>query len=63
VLAAVETCDDHVWFPLLLDANTTIHAWQDKAFAMSTNETLILFWQSGSGSHGDFPCDVNVSLG
>ena len=62
MLAAFKTCDNHMRFPLLLDANTTIHAWQDKAFTMSANETLILFWQSGSGPHGNFPRDGNISL-
>jgi hypothetical protein len=62
MLAAFKTCDDYVWFPLLLDANTTIHAWQNKAFTVSASETLILFWQSGSGPHGDFPRDGNISL-
>jgi len=62
MLAAFKTCDDPVWFPLLLDANTTIHAWQDKAFTMSANETLILFRQSGSGPHSDLPRNGNISL-
>jgi len=51
-----------MWFPPLLDANTTIHAWQDKALTISANEPPIFFWQSGSGSHGNLPCDFNISL-
>ena len=62
MLVTVETCDNYVWFPLLLDADTTIHSWQDKAFTISTNKATILFWQFGSGPHGDFPRDVNISL-
>ena len=45
----------------MLDANTTIHAWQDKAFTMSANETLTLFWQSGSGPHSNLPRNGNIS--
>jgi hypothetical protein len=62
VHATVETRDHHVWLPFLLDTNTTIYARQDKAFTMPANEMSILPWQSGSGSHGDFPRYSDVTL-
>jgi hypothetical protein len=62
VYATVETRDYHVRFPFLLDTNMTIYARQDKAFTVSANETSILSWQSGSGSHGDFPRYSDITL-
>ena len=63
MLATRETRDHEVGFPLLLGANATVHAWQDKAFTVPANEPPILLWQSDSGSHGNFPCHGSVSLG
>lgn len=62
MFATVETRDHYVWLPLMFDANTTIYAWQDKAFTMSADLPSILLWQSGSGSHGDFPRNGDVTL-
>lgn len=45
-----------------MDANTTVHTWQNKAFAVPTDEASILSGQSKLGSHGYFPSDLHVTL-
>ena len=48
--------------PSRLNANTTVHTWQNKAFAVPTNEASILSGQSKLGSHGYFPRNLHVTL-
>jgi hypothetical protein len=49
-------------FPPLLNANTTVDPWINKAFTMFADHASILFWQSQFGSHSDFSCYLGVTL-
>jgi len=53
---------DHVWFSSLLNTDTTVDAWINKAFTMSTNHAPILCWQSQFGSHSDSSGNGHVTL-
>jgi hypothetical protein len=62
VFATFETGDNHVGLSSRLDADTTVHTGENKAFTMSANESSILSGQSQICFHGDFPCNLSVSL-
>ena len=53
---------DHVGFPPLLHADTTVDARIDKAFTVPANQTPILNWQAELGSHGYSPRNHSVAL-
>jgi len=63
MLAAVKAHDNHMGLSSRLDTNTTVNPWQNKAFAMLTNHSSVLFGQAQPGSHGDLSGDFNVPLG
>jgi hypothetical protein len=46
----------------LLNADTTVDAWIDKAFTVPTNHAPIFGWQSQLGSHCDSSRNLNVTL-
>jgi hypothetical protein len=54
--------DNHVWFSFLLNTDTTVDTWIDKAFTMPTNHAPILCGQSQFGSHGDSSGNSHVTL-
>jgi hypothetical protein len=60
--AAYLAGDNHVGFSSLLNTDTTVDAWIDKAFTVSTNHASILCWQSQFGSHGDSAGNSHVTL-
>jgi len=62
VFAADQTRYDHVRLSSLLQANTTVDAWVDKAFTVLTNHAPVLCWQPQLGSHSDSSSDFNVAL-
>jgi hypothetical protein len=51
-----------VWFASLLNADTTVDAWIDKAFTMPADQTAIFGWQSDSRSHGNSAGNRRVAL-
>jgi hypothetical protein len=60
--AADHTRYCHVWFASLLNADTTVHAWIDKAFTMPADQTAIFGWQPDSRSHGNSAGNRRVAL-
>jgi len=62
VLSTVEAGDNKVGLPSWLGSDTTVHTRENKAFTMSANEAPVLSGQPKLGSHGNFPCDLNISL-
>jgi len=62
VFAADQACYDHVGFSSLLNADTTVDAWVNKAFTVATDHAPIFGWQSQFGSHGDFPRNLRITL-
>jgi hypothetical protein len=63
VFAAVHAGYYHVWFPSLLDADTTVYAWVNKGFTVSADEASVLFGETQFGSHCYLPRDSHVALG
>jgi hypothetical protein len=51
-----------MWLSALLDADTTVDAWQDKPFTMLANLSLVLSWQSHFCSHRNASRDAHVTL-
>jgi hypothetical protein len=62
LFAADQAGYDHMWFATLLNADTTVLAWVNKAFTMPANHAPVLGWQSHPCSHSDFPRDQSVAL-
>jgi len=62
VFAADRARYDHVRLAPLLQANTTVDAWVDKAFTMPANHPPIFLGQSYPRPHGDSPRNLSVVL-
>jgi len=62
VFAADQACDNHVGFPSLSNANTTVDVGVNKAFTVPANHAPVLGWQSQFGSHGDSARYSGVTL-
>jgi hypothetical protein len=46
----------------LLNTNTTVNAWVDKAFTVPANHPSVFFWQPQFDSHSNFPRNLSVTL-
>lgn len=51
-----------MWFAMLLNADTTVDAWVNKAFTVPANHAPVLGWQSHPCSHSDFSRNQCVAL-
>jgi hypothetical protein len=51
-----------VGFSPLLDTDTTVYTWVNKAFAMPTDQAAVLNWQPQPSAHGYSSGDFNVML-
>jgi len=51
-----------VGFSPLLDTDTTVYTWVNKAFAMPTDQAAVLNWQPQPSAHGYSSGDFNVTL-
>jgi len=62
VFAADQTGYDHVRFTSLLQTDTTVDAWVNKAFTVSTNHLSIFCGHPHPSPHGDSSRNLGVAL-